>query len=225
MTKDGLSYKHYLILISSFFVLLHDFFLSLIKLFFFLALVLVTLTVLSFLYPFYMTFRCLCGRDINENGELSPTLTMRGRSFFHALMGPLYEENETEENQQESSLKNLFAVIFTQQNRQTFRSNRNVVSDVRADEEKRDREIELTEGGVRARKKTTESDMVCAICMCEFVDEEVYINLKCAKAHIFHEKCIRDWLGIKQSCPICRQEVRAEAYEKTFEQSSFANSF
>ena len=38
--------------------------------------------------------------------------------------------------------------------------------------------------------------MVCAICMCEFQDEEVYINLKCALAHIFHEGCIRDWLTI-----------------------------
>ena len=96
MTRDGLSYKHYLILICSFFVLLHDFFLSLFKLIFFLALVVITLSVLTLLYPFYFVYRCFFKRNVGENGELQPSLTMRGRSFFHALMGPLYEENETE---------------------------------------------------------------------------------------------------------------------------------
>ena len=95
---------------------------------------------------------------------------------------------------------------------------------MKEDSEKRDREVELTEGGVRERKKSTEGEVVCAICICEFQDDEVYINLKCAKAHIFHESCIRDWLEVKQSCPICRQEVRAEAFEKSFE-ASFSRSF
>ena len=67
---------------------------------------------------------------MGADGELQPSFTMRSRSFFFALMGPLREENETEEGQQENSLKNLFAVIFTQQNRQTFRSTRNMVADV-----------------------------------------------------------------------------------------------
>lgn len=103
MTSGGLPAEHYVILGLSFFVLLHDFFLSLLKLILFLSIVLILLTALTIYYPFYLLVRCLSCRDLRRsavavhasNGESGPSLAMQGRSFFRAFMGPqLNEERE-----------------------------------------------------------------------------------------------------------------------------------
>ena len=48
----------------------------------------------------------------------------------------------------------------------------------------------------------------CAVCLAEFVGEELVNELPCE--HIFHNKCIHDWfMKAKQAaCPLCRNQIR-----------------
>ncbi|KAJ0565310.1 putative transcription factor C2H2 family [Helianthus annuus] len=43
----------------------------------------------------------------------------------------------------------------------------------------------------------------CAICLCEFKDENV-LRLLTKCYHVFHQECIDLWLGSHKSCPCCR---------------------
>lgn len=35
--------------------------------------------------------------------------------------------------------------------------------------------------------------------------------------HIFHSKCIRDWFGSKDTCPICKFKLTPENINRNFE--------
>ncbi|KAI3494820.1 hypothetical protein L1887_40432 [Cichorium endivia] len=43
----------------------------------------------------------------------------------------------------------------------------------------------------------------CAICLCEFKDENI-LRLLTKCCHVFHQECIDLWLGSHKSCPCCR---------------------
>ncbi|KAI3787502.1 hypothetical protein L1987_42017 [Smallanthus sonchifolius] len=43
----------------------------------------------------------------------------------------------------------------------------------------------------------------CAICLCEFKDENI-LRLLTKCYHVFHQECIDLWLGSHKSCPCCR---------------------
>ncbi|CAD8196159.1 unnamed protein product [Paramecium pentaurelia] len=44
----------------------------------------------------------------------------------------------------------------------------------------------------------------CTICLEQMTDNQLEIvQLKCHNTHIFHEKCIRDWLSQNKNCPLC----------------------
>ena len=52
----------------------------------------------------------------------------------------------------------------------------------------------------------TQEETTCSICMNEYIKEDwVSILVKCK--HIFHTKCIKEWLKYKKNCPICREEL------------------
>ena len=46
----------------------------------------------------------------------------------------------------------------------------------------------------------------CSICM-EENREETAVGLDCG--HFFHYNCVRDWVRIRSSCPMCRRQVIA----------------
>lgn len=59
-----------------------------------------------------------------------------------------------------------------------------------------------------------ECNRECCICFFQHnVGDEDVARLPCG--HLFHKKCISDWLGKKCTCPICRYEIPTdnEAYE------------
>ncbi|KAK6919654.1 Zinc finger, RING-type [Dillenia turbinata] len=43
---------------------------------------------------------------------------------------------------------------------------------------------------------------ICVICQAEYEDEETIGTLHCG--HEFHANCIREWLRLKNTCPICK---------------------
>lgn len=46
----------------------------------------------------------------------------------------------------------------------------------------------------------------CAICLCEFKDEDT-LRLLTVCYHVFHHECIDLWLGSHNSCPVCRRSL------------------
>lgn len=57
----------------------------------------------------------------------------------------------------------------------------------------------------------------CAVCLEDFRLEggTTSSSQPCAKlkncSHIFHEKCLKQWLGVQKTCPVCKQEVLPQA--------------
>lgn len=62
---------------------------------------------------------------------------------------------------------------------------------------------ELNSLGAKAYNLEEEND--CSICLSELKMHEMFIHLQCR--HLFHEKCIKDWLKTKNQCPICKKEA------------------
>lgn len=51
------------------------------------------------------------------------------------------------------------------------------------------------------QNKTTVTQ--CTICLCDFKSKAEICVGKCHVTHIFHAKCLNDWLKSKKNCPIC----------------------
>lgn len=50
-----------------------------------------------------------------------------------------------------------------------------------------------------------EQDAVCAICLCEYEDEEELRKMQCN--HYFHKDCVDEWLRIHRNCPLCKRDI------------------
>ena len=53
---------------------------------------------------------------------------------------------------------------------------------------------------------TTDHITTCVICGEDIKENDELIKLNCPGKHFFHSICIKKWLKIKLSCPICRNE-------------------
>lgn len=45
----------------------------------------------------------------------------------------------------------------------------------------------------------------CSICLETFDDAEIIQQLECK--HVFHPKCIGEWLSTNETCPLCRGQI------------------
>lgn len=57
-----------------------------------------------------------------------------------------------------------------------------------------------------------EENVMCAICLSDFEAAEEVCQLRCHELHIFHKKCIVQWLKKKNECPVCRQRAYKRVY-------------
>ncbi|KAF9567449.1 hypothetical protein EC968_003249 [Mortierella alpina] len=48
-------------------------------------------------------------------------------------------------------------------------------------------------------------DAVCAICLCDYEDEEELRKMKCN--HYFHKDCVDEWLRLHRNCPLCKRDI------------------
>jgi len=55
----------------------------------------------------------------------------------------------------------------------------------------------------------------CIICLEKFQENRSIItNLSHNKNHVFHTKCLEEWIKKSQVCPMCRTEINAKEEEK-----------
>ncbi|KAF9138208.1 hypothetical protein BGX30_009425 [Mortierella sp. GBA39] len=50
-----------------------------------------------------------------------------------------------------------------------------------------------------------EQDAVCAICLCEYEDDEELRKMRCT--HYFHKECVDEWLRLHRNCPLCKRDI------------------
>jgi len=48
----------------------------------------------------------------------------------------------------------------------------------------------------------------CVICLEEFKNGDEVITLPCF--HLYHKKCISDWLKLNNACPICKHVIKKD---------------
>ena len=61
---------------------------------------------------------------------------------------------------------------------------------------------------VKINEVEFEKKIECAICMEDFRLNEEAKRLPCK--HCFHEQCIKDWLKLHGTCPVCRKNLNGE---------------
>ena len=61
--------------------------------------------------------------------------------------------------------------------------------------------------------KNKSSNEVCPVCLDEFRSGEKIAQCPCK--HVFHCKCLLQWLQESNTCPMCKQKVKTEASENT----------
>ena len=54
----------------------------------------------------------------------------------------------------------------------------------------------------------------CGICLNDFKKDEKLCQFPCYKTHIFHPKCIKEWLNINCFCPFCRYDITGKQTTK-----------
>jgi len=50
--------------------------------------------------------------------------------------------------------------------------------------------------------------MTCAVCKDEYILDEEVVKLPCK--HLFHDQCVKPWLELHDSCPVCRCSLNGE---------------
>ncbi|KAG0325442.1 hypothetical protein BG000_001816 [Podila horticola] len=48
-------------------------------------------------------------------------------------------------------------------------------------------------------------DAVCAICLCDYEDDEELRKMACV--HYFHKECVDEWLRLHKNCPLCKRDI------------------
>ncbi|KAF9375678.1 hypothetical protein BGX21_003726 [Mortierella sp. AD011] len=54
-------------------------------------------------------------------------------------------------------------------------------------------------------------DAVCAICLCDYEDDEELRKMSCR--HYFHKDCVDEWLRLNRNCPLCKRDIEELASE------------
>lgn len=47
----------------------------------------------------------------------------------------------------------------------------------------------------------------CAVCLCHFEPQDAVVEFPCPSRHLFHGRCVLEWLAKTQGCPVCNTNV------------------
>ncbi|KAI8362645.1 hypothetical protein BD560DRAFT_404406 [Blakeslea trispora] len=141
----------------------------------------------------------------NENPETNPTQEMRGNSiasilqFLSAMTGAPIDGglvgNPNDYVFSQTALDNIITQLMEQAG--------SASAPPPAPEQVID---SLPKRSLTDKEKTQEID--CAVCKDNFEPTEQVIELPCL--HIFHDDCIKPWLKLNGTCPVCRHSVVPE---------------
>ena len=70
---------------------------------------------------------------------------------------------------------------------------------------KRDEILEIILGNEILDVEEVGSDILCTICLSNLEVGDMYTKLCCD--HMYHRECIKTWLQMKVTCPICRRKL------------------
>lgn len=70
------------------------------------------------------------------------------------------------------------------------------------------REIDAL-GSTVATAEMAKAGELCCICMCDYAAGEDLRRLRCG--HLFHCRCIKDWVSRASVCPVCKDELQPKA--------------
>tara|TARA_B100001013_G_scaffold139182_1_gene82031 strand:+ start:653 stop:1096 length:444 start_codon:yes stop_codon:yes gene_type:complete len=70
---------------------------------------------------------------------------------------------------------------------------------------KRDKILEIILGNEILDVEEVGSDILCTICLSNLEVGDMYTKLCCD--HMYHRECIKTWLQMKVTCPICRRKL------------------
>jgi hypothetical protein len=70
-----------------------------------------------------------------------------------------------------------------------------------------DEEIELQIRRPYGKIQNTTETSRCSICIEEFSEDTEVAILLCSKDHIYHTKCISNWMKLNHYCPSCKYEI------------------
>jgi hypothetical protein len=51
----------------------------------------------------------------------------------------------------------------------------------------------------------------CIVCLNSFQSGDLVTTLPCS--HVYHSKCIKDWLKTNPTCPVCKYEITKENFK------------
>ena len=87
---------------------------------------------------------------------------------------------------------------------------------LRSSREERAKKFEVIDHMIK--KKYNADDFAqhkeCAICMCEFGEDDNVSPLPCNVNHYFHAECIEHWIKENPTCPMCRTPITPDALEE-----------
>ncbi len=79
---------------------------------------------------------------------------------------------------------------------------------VRVEHESHKAAASVSVEALRYRKPTAdEVAQKCSICFDDFVEEDTVVSMPCSSRHVFHERCVKEWLSRDDSCPLCRSSL------------------
>ena len=81
-------------------------------------------------------------------------------------------------------------------------------------------ETEETKKGDRPKRGCARSS--CPVCLEEWEVGEIVTEMPCK--HCFHGECLKSWLSVKNTCPVCRFEIEAAEVEGGKEGETNSNS-
>ncbi|CEG77999.1 hypothetical protein RMATCC62417_12668 [Rhizopus microsporus] len=53
-------------------------------------------------------------------------------------------------------------------------------------------------------------DAICSICLSEYENDDLLCKLWCG--HIYHRDCVKEWLSLNATCPLCKRDFRGKDF-------------
>ena len=121
----------------------------------------------------------------------------------------------------------------------TAREIKGTINDYKAEDRKdtiNDDEVSEDHKPIALSHISEADEVICTVCQDEFIENELIIELDCGhnlqshsksdqnvnlqnhQKHIFHTHCIKEWLKVKFTCPICRTDLHRVYSHKVINQ-------